>query len=850
MKSLINTRGAPQRKLPSPQTRPVPSTDNPEINVPRPTRTYTSLIVLLSLAVLAGACSAPPAQRQQAAGTQPADQWTVIGPGGGGGMFLPTISPHDPNVALMHCDMTAAYITRDGGANWRLLDFWTVPEDCEFDPVDPDVIYAASRGYRYSEDRGMGLSLLVRSGDGGRTWRIIYPLVDNAIYHGRVQERDLLPSQIVAGAFDGTIKKIKVDPADNRKIYLGMSPLVSYMNRGAKAPSRQAFLVATDDGGASWRKITDLPGRNVLAIFPAALAGRLLVFTERGGVAVDEASGKTEALPLPAPWIIDAEGGVSAGGPLLYVLAPLRRSGGELSGGVFRSADGGRSWSAVNTGLLRDVPDGTLPVIRDIAVCQSRAEVLYLSSRNADEARQDTSRWLYGVFKSEDAGQSWQPSWLANGTGYLTKNFTQGWLDDQWGPGWGGNPIALGVAPQNPDICIGTDAGRSYKTTDGGRSWRQIHSRKNSDGTFSTKGLNVTTCYGVHFDPYDPKHIFISYTDVGLFHSYNGGKSWSHSLRGVPPRWTNTCYWLEFDPEVEGRAWSVWGNAHDLPRDKMFSPGGFGRYQGGVAVTDDAGRSWRGSMEGIPGNSIGTHVMIDPDSPKDSRTVYATMFGRGVYKSIDGGASWTEVNNGLGDNLFAWKIRRGADGTLYLILARGLGYEDGDRGRPFRIAGELYSSDDNAASWKKLALPSGENAPHDLLPDPQDPGRMLLACWAVAGEGGDVGGGVYRSTDGGAHWQLVFNDVKRVNSIALDPNEDGVVYINTFQNAAFRAENWGDSWQRIKGYRFKWGQRPIPDVNNPGMLYLTTYGGSVQHGPAAGVTVEKPDIVNMPENWW
>jgi photosystem II stability/assembly factor-like uncharacterized protein len=815
----------------------------------KPARIRTLLIALFSFALFAGACSAPDPQLQQQADATPAEEWNVIGPGGGGGMFLPTISPHDQNVAMMHCDMTAAYITRDA-ANWRLLDFWTVPEDCEFDPVDPDVIYAASRGYRYSEGRGMGLTLLVRSADGGQSWKIIYPLVENAIYHGPIQGRDLLPSQIVEGAFDGTIETIEVDPSDNKKIYLGMAPLVSYMSGGRGAPQQQAFLVATDDGGASWRKVTDLPGRSVLAIFPSALTGRLTVFTEKGCVVVNETSGETETLPLPAARILDADGGVSSGGPLLYVLAPIRRNGDKLDGGVFRSSDGAKSWTAVNTGLLHDVPDGKVPRFRSMALCESRAEMLYLSSSNDRVARQDTTLWLYGVFKSENAGDSWKPSWLANGTGYLTENFTQGWLDDEWGPGWGGNPIALGVAPQNPDICIGTDAGRSYKTVDGGRTWRQIHSKKNSDGTFSTKGLNVTTCYGVHFDPYDPKHLFISYTDIGLFHSYDGGKRWSHSLDGVPRGWTNTCYWLEFDPEVEGRAWSVWGNAHDLPRDKMYSPRGFGYNSGGVAISDDAGRSWRPGMEGIPENSVGTHVMIDPDSPRDSRTVYATMFGRGVYKSIDGGASWTEVNNGLGDNLFAWKIHRAADGMLYLIIARGLGYEDGDRRKPFRIDGELYSSDDNAASWKKMDLPGGENAPHDLLTDPLNPDRILLCCWAVAGEGGDVGGGVYRSDNGGAGWELVFNDVKRVNSIALDPNETGTLYINTFQNAAFRGKNWGDSWQRIKGYRFKWGQRPIPDIHNPGMLYLSTYGGSVQHGPAKGVTEEKPDITNMPKNWW
>ena len=101
-----------------------------------------------------------------------------------------------------------------------------------------------------------------------------------------------------------------------------------------------------------------------------------------------------------------------------------------------------------------------------------------------------------------------------------------------------------------------------------------------------------------------------------------------------------------------------------------------------------------------------------------------------------------------------------------------------------------------------------------------------------------------------ANWQLVFDRVRRVNSAALDPHSTGTIYLNTFQNAAFRSDDWGDSWQRITGYRFKWGQRPIPDVNNPGMLYLTTYGGSVHYGPARGVPDEMPDITNMPQSWW
>ncbi len=48
--------------------------------------------------------------------------WSVIGPGGGGALFLPTVSPHDPRTVLARCDMTGAYITNDAGGSWRMFN--------------------------------------------------------------------------------------------------------------------------------------------------------------------------------------------------------------------------------------------------------------------------------------------------------------------------------------------------------------------------------------------------------------------------------------------------------------------------------------------------------------------------------------------------------------------------------------------------------------------------------------------------------------------------------------------------------------------------------------------------------
>lgn len=775
--------------------------------------------------------------------------WKVIGPGGGGGIFKPTISPHDPDLMLTHCDMTGAYVSADGGDSWRMFYTGNVPSAFEFDPVDPNVIYVASRGFLWSEDRGSGVTFLLRSSDRGVTWKIVYPdvsKVDPSL--DLPQSREILPSQVIEGAVDGTIQEVEVDPADNRRIFLGMAPLVEYMSRGDQAPSRQAALVVSEDGGNSWRQVAELPGMSVLGIFPGSNDGKpgeALVFTERSGALVDIGKGTVTTLPLPVERISAAEGGMDAGGTVIYVLSGLSRREGEERGGAFVSRDRGQSWKRVSAGLFHGVPEGESPNIRGLAVCETAPGTAYLSSSNTRSVRDVEGAWYYGIFKTVNYGESWEPVWLADGEGYLTGNHEGCWLDRHWGPGWGGNPIDIGIDPNNPDLVFGSDNGRAYRSRDGGKNWKQIHSRNNPDGSVETSGLNVTTCYGVIFDPFDENHFFITYTDIGLFHTFDGGKSWFHSIDGVPMPWTNTCYWLTFDPQVRGRAWAVWANAHDLPRDKMFGRDGrFTRYQGGVSVTEDGGRSWRVAGTGVPENAVSTCVLVDPDSPREKRTLYITVYDQGVYKSEDGGATWKLANNGLGSNLYAWRIERNRAGRLFVLMSRG-------RRGPETDPGVIFYSDDRAESWKKLALPPEVQAPHDIAIDPRDDSRIYVACWSSQGRDGvDIGGGLIRSDDGGANWKQVFDARMRINSLALHPHDPDIVFINTFQNAAFRSDDRGENWSRLEGYRFKWGQRPNISPFNPDKVYLTTYGGSVFEGPAAGVPGASEDIVNMPGAWW
>jgi hypothetical protein len=88
---------------------------------------------------------------------------STTGLGGGGAMYTPAVSPHDPSLRFLACDMGGLYRSSDAGANWELLDWHAMGGHIRcrvlLDPADPQVVYA------YAEDRG-----LKRSPDRGESW--------------------------------------------------------------------------------------------------------------------------------------------------------------------------------------------------------------------------------------------------------------------------------------------------------------------------------------------------------------------------------------------------------------------------------------------------------------------------------------------------------------------------------------------------------------------------------------------------------------------------------------------------------------------------------------------------------
>jgi photosystem II stability/assembly factor-like uncharacterized protein len=120
---------------------------------------------------------------------------------------------------------------------------------------------------------------------------------------------------------------------------------------------------------------------------------------------------------------------------------------------------------------------------------------------------------------------------------------------------------------------------------------------------------------------------------------------------------------------------------------------------------------------------------------------------------------------------------------------------------------------------------------------------MYLTAWGIAAQSGDTGGGVFISKDGGKSWQHIFSKSQHVYDLTIDPRNPRVLDICGFDSAAYRSADGGQTWARIKGYNFKWGHRVIIDEADTGKIYITTFGGSVWHGPATGDKSATEDIV-------
>ena len=728
--------------------------------------------------------------------------WEPVGIGGGGGVFTPSISPHDERLMFVACDMGGWYRSTDGGNHWRMCDGHQIRKvnfPAVFHPTDANVIYAGTRG---------GIK---RSRDRGETWEHVV---------GKFVPRN-----------PDMVRAIAIDPAKPEVILAGFN---TYMGEKGE------FLVQSLDGGGTWTvnqgwSFRDKPIHKIL--FDPADGGkqRILLATGGGFYRSDDDGAswveKNEGLPNRQLRDCAAARDPKTGKHAIFLTLAGRADGkGKFAGGICKSTDAADTWQQVTDGLDTEKVKGKFHQYRFLAMSPTNTEIVSVSSIGTDSSPEHCSK----VYRTADGGRTWKPI-LFGVPSWKNCNVEPDWMTAEMSWWWGGRACGFNCNPNDPNDLVFTDAGRAIRTKDGGKRWFPVSSKKVGKENWDGRGLEVTTSYEYYFDPHEPDRTYIAYTDFGFIRSLDRGKTWIYGARKVP--WGNSCYELAIDPERKGVMFGVWGNAHDLIHWKMIRRGvDQPWWKGGVTKTTDHCETWKVVGRGTLPEKPATTIVLDPKSPKDSRTLYVGILAKGVYKSTDDGKTWAAKSKGLGtpDNMSVWRLDRHADGTL--LCGISLNYKGG---KP--IGGALFRSTDDAGTWDRVNTTREFPYIWGVRMDPRDSKVIYLSCFDVPpGKGYRAmgtgvpwpkshGGGLFKTTDGGKTWRKLLQE-PYCWDVTFEPGNPDVVYAGTFVGGVYRSTDAGKTWTKLKGLPFVAPHRVTVDPENDKVIYVTTFGGGVWKG--------------------
>ena len=232
---------------------------------------------------------------------------------------------------------------------------------------------------------------------------------------------------------------------------------------------------------------------------------------------------------------------------------------------------------------------------------------------------------------------------------------------------------------------------------------------------------------------------------------------------------------------------------------------------GGVWKTENAGVTWKPIFDGHGSYSIGC-VAIDP---RDRFTIWvgtgennsqrSVGYGDGLYKSTNGGASFTKVGLENSEHIGRIVIHPDDSNTVYVAAQGPLWKSGGDRG--------LYKTTDGGKTWAPILTISENTGVNEVHLDPSNPDIMYASAyqrrrhtWTLINGGPEAG--LYKSTDAGKSWKkinrgLPGGDKGRIG-MAISPQNPEVVYavVEAVGDAGgfYRSSNRGESWRRMSSY--------------------------------------------------
>jgi photosystem II stability/assembly factor-like uncharacterized protein len=598
---------------------------------------------------------------------------------------------------------TGVYRSTDRGDTWRHLGLTDTQQiaDLAVDPNDPDRAFVAALGHAFGPNENRGV---FRTTDGGATWEKVLYLDDST------------------GAAD-----LSMDPTNPRILFAAMWRY-RRLPWGLDAGGGLSGLYRSTDGGDSWEDISDNEG------LPKSILGRI-------GVAVSPADPRRVYATVEAPEDDDD----------------------EMQGGIFRSDDGGDTWTHVS--------DDQKWMVR----------AWYYSKITADPVDPNTVYVLnVGTWRSIDGGRNWSRIQVPHGDTHML------WID-----------------PNDADRMIHGNDGGGTVTLDGTRTWSSIYnqptaqfyhvttddqwpyrvygaqqdnspisiaSRSDARGIDRQDWFPVAGCESAHVS-IDPRNPDITYGGcfMGSLSRFDAGTNQQRNISvglpnydGIPASdiphrfaWSFPTVISPHDPDVlyvtsqnvwrstnEGQTWD--SISPDLSRADPSTLGP----SGGPIHYDMTGTEWYASI-----------VAFD-ESPLEQGLLWAGSDDGLVHVSRDGGGSWTDVTPPAIEpftRISRIEPGRHDPATAYIAANR---YQLDD------FTPYLFRTTDYGESWTPIAagIPAGAYA-RSIREDPERQGLLFAGTET----------GVYVSFDDGSSWQSIQLNLPRASVRDLRVKDADVV---------------------------------------------------------------------------
>jgi len=296
----------------------------------------------------------------------------------------------------------------------------------------------------------------------------------------------------------------------------------------------------------------------------------------------------------------------------------------------------------------------------------------------------------------------------------------------------------------------------------------------------------VGNVWNMVIDPNNQNIMYSGSNNLGVFKTTDGGTTWSAINTGL----TNTV--------IQALAIS--------PSNSQVLYAGTG-VGGGVFKTTNGGTSWTIMNTGITESSIGVQALLV--HPTDPNTAWVCIFDgvadavNGIYKTTNGGTSWSPATNGLGaiKNFLALAMSPANPNTLFL-------------GSSFTVAtsmgpSAIYKSTDGGANWflSSTGLPTDPteiNPVRTIKVSSANPNVVVAGLFMNT-----VNGGFYASTDGGATWTKKHNGLPTdvgtlIRSAAIRPTFDNQFYVGLDRSTGinigvFMTTDGGNNWVSFNG---------------------------------------------------